>query len=74
MSFAPLTCKVAWGDGTHTHRHFYRQASTCSAQVPSLVFAAHLTVPYPLGRREKRTKNNTGPLRFCMQFGIPNIA
>lgn len=72
MSFALLTCKVAWGDGTHIHLHFYRQASTCSAQAPSPVFAAHLTVPCPLGRKEKTSK--LGPLWFHMQFGIHNTA
>lgn len=57
MSFALLTCKVAWGDGTHTRLRFYMQASICSAQAPSPAFAGHLTGPYPLGKKEKKLKS-----------------
>lgn len=74
MSFALLTCKVEWDDGTHIHLHFYRQASTCSAQAPSPVFAAYLTVPCPLGRKEKRKKTSWDLYDSHMQFGIHNTA
>lgn len=73
MTFALLTCKAVWDDGTHIHLHFYRQASTCSAQVPSPVFAVHLTVPYPLGRKEKKKKKHKQAGTF-MQLGVHNIA
>ena len=36
-----LTCKATRGDGKHTHRHFYRRASTCSAPKASLVSVPH---------------------------------
>lgn len=69
MICALLTCKAVWGDGTHIHLHFYRQASTCSAQVPSPVFAAHLTVPYPLGKKEKKKKKKNTKLGPSCNLG-----
>lgn len=36
-----LTCKVKWDDDIHTHPHFYKQASTCSAPKAFLVFVPH---------------------------------
>lgn len=69
MSSVLLTCKVVWGDGTHIHLHFYRQASTCSALAPSPAFVAYLSLPFPLdGRKEE--KNQPQAETFMILFAI----